>query len=200
MLVRNYFRVENVVAARLAKGAHHLPPVKYATGCTLIHYNNDVSPVFHYYEFVGTGLNILEITGSTHSRVIQCLTSTGSITGFGEDLAKFPELADAPDAGHQPGHRPVAETPMQSEPSDGRLSTIYEEGEEHDLDAFMMEGWYDELRIELQPEVSHEDLYCIPTTMISDQCVLVTAVEDGSDPELGNCLLYTLTLPTIRSV
>eukprot|EP00959_Pyramimonas_sp_CCMP1952_P209152 4375182-Pyramimonas_sp.AAC.1 len=74
-LVRDYFRVESVVAVRLAKSVLNLPAVKYATGSTLIHYDNDANPAFRYDECVGTGLNIPQTTGSTHSRLIQCLTS-----------------------------------------------------------------------------------------------------------------------------
>ena len=84
-LVRNYFRVDNVVAVRLAKSVHKLAPIKYATGCTLIHYDNDVSPAFHYYECSGTGLDVPQITGSNHSRIIQCLTSSKSGGGFHEE-------------------------------------------------------------------------------------------------------------------
>eukprot|EP00959_Pyramimonas_sp_CCMP1952_P366536 7676739-Pyramimonas_sp.AAC.1 len=40
-IVRNYFRVERVVAVRLAKNVSNLPAVKYATGSTLIHYDSD---------------------------------------------------------------------------------------------------------------------------------------------------------------
>eukprot|EP00959_Pyramimonas_sp_CCMP1952_P329318 6894385-Pyramimonas_sp.AAC.1 len=40
--VRNDFRVERVVAVRLAKSASNLRAVKYATGSTLIHYDSDV--------------------------------------------------------------------------------------------------------------------------------------------------------------
>eukprot|EP00959_Pyramimonas_sp_CCMP1952_P334768 7010323-Pyramimonas_sp.AAC.1 len=60
-LVRNYFRVERVIAVRLAEGVLNLPSVKHATGSTLIHYDNDANPAFHYYECVGTGLNISQI-------------------------------------------------------------------------------------------------------------------------------------------
>eukprot|EP00959_Pyramimonas_sp_CCMP1952_P364134 7625395-Pyramimonas_sp.AAC.1 len=48
-LVRNYSRVERVVAVRSAKSAFNLLAVKYAVGSTLIHYDNDVNPAFHYY-------------------------------------------------------------------------------------------------------------------------------------------------------
>eukprot|EP00959_Pyramimonas_sp_CCMP1952_P404478 8476683-Pyramimonas_sp.AAC.1 len=49
-LVRNFFRIENVVPVRLAMGIPELPPVTYADSCALVHYDNDVDPGFHYYE------------------------------------------------------------------------------------------------------------------------------------------------------
>eukprot|EP00959_Pyramimonas_sp_CCMP1952_P337157 7060454-Pyramimonas_sp.AAC.1 len=91
-LVRNYFRVKRVVALRLAKSVPNLPSVKYASGSTLIHYDNDVNPAFHYYGCVGTGLNISRITGSTHSRLIQRLTSQAPSPGFHDDLVKYQHL------------------------------------------------------------------------------------------------------------
>eukprot|EP00959_Pyramimonas_sp_CCMP1952_P416309 8722158-Pyramimonas_sp.AAC.1 len=39
-----------VVPVRLAKSIHKLPPVTSADSCALVHYDNDVSPGFHYYE------------------------------------------------------------------------------------------------------------------------------------------------------
>eukprot|EP00959_Pyramimonas_sp_CCMP1952_P191678 4008110-Pyramimonas_sp.AAC.1 len=84
--VRNYFRVERVAAVWLAKSVLNLPSVKYATGSTLIHYDNDVRPGSHYYECVGTGLDISQIFGSTRSRLIQCLTSEAPSLGFHGDL------------------------------------------------------------------------------------------------------------------
>eukprot|EP00959_Pyramimonas_sp_CCMP1952_P345932 7245072-Pyramimonas_sp.AAC.1 len=51
--IRNYFRIENVVSVRLAKSIHTLPPVTYADSCTLVHYDNDVDPGFHYHEAEG---------------------------------------------------------------------------------------------------------------------------------------------------
>eukprot|EP00959_Pyramimonas_sp_CCMP1952_P063340 1323854-Pyramimonas_sp.AAC.1 len=41
-LIRNFFRIENVVSVRLSKSImHELPPVTYADSCTLVHYDND---------------------------------------------------------------------------------------------------------------------------------------------------------------
>eukprot|EP00959_Pyramimonas_sp_CCMP1952_P083380 1742605-Pyramimonas_sp.AAC.1 len=126
-LVQNYFRVERGASVRLAKSALNAPSVKYATGSTLIHYDSDVNPAFHYYECVGTGLNISQTIGSTHSRLIQCLTSEAPSLGFHDDLVKYQHL-DAPyERLDQPGDRPAPDTPGASSPSEGRLSTIYEE-------------------------------------------------------------------------
>eukprot|EP00959_Pyramimonas_sp_CCMP1952_P473962 9502644-Pyramimonas_sp.AAC.1 len=47
-LIRNCFRIENLVSVRLAKSIHELPLVAYAVSCTLAHYDNDVNPGFHY--------------------------------------------------------------------------------------------------------------------------------------------------------
>ena len=85
-LVRNYFRIENVVAMRFAKSVNKHPAVTYAESCTLVHYDNDVAPGFHDYESDGTALNISDITGSTHARIIQCLKSSKPLAGFDEDL------------------------------------------------------------------------------------------------------------------
>eukprot|EP00959_Pyramimonas_sp_CCMP1952_P030164 632409-Pyramimonas_sp.AAC.2 len=75
-LIRNIFRIENVVSVRLAKSIHKRPPVAYADSCTSVHYDNDVNPGFRYYEAEGTALNIHDITGPAHSRIILCLKST----------------------------------------------------------------------------------------------------------------------------
>eukprot|EP00959_Pyramimonas_sp_CCMP1952_P399263 8366094-Pyramimonas_sp.AAC.2 len=80
-LSRNYFRLENVIAVRLAKSVDKLPACAPATGSTLIYYDNDVTPAFHYYESTGTAIDVHRVTGSSHARIIQCLTST-KIGGF----------------------------------------------------------------------------------------------------------------------
>eukprot|EP00959_Pyramimonas_sp_CCMP1952_P345732 7240438-Pyramimonas_sp.AAC.1 len=46
-LIRNFFRIENVVSVRLAKSIHKLLLVASADSCTLVHYDNDVNPGFH---------------------------------------------------------------------------------------------------------------------------------------------------------
>jgi len=110
----------------------------------LICYDNDVHPGFHFYESADTALNIGAITGSTHSRVIQCLTSTKPSHSFDEDLSKFQELADG-SSGNRGDANPGGPS-STSDPSDGRLSTIQEEDEYQDMDAFIMETWYSDLK------------------------------------------------------
>eukprot|EP00959_Pyramimonas_sp_CCMP1952_P340852 7139647-Pyramimonas_sp.AAC.1 len=91
-LIRNVFRIENVVSVRLAKSIQ------------------------------GTALNIHDITGSAHSRIIQYLKSTKPQAGFDQDMAGFEELADAPTPGGTTREASEAEPPHD----DRRLSTIYE--------------------------------------------------------------------------
>eukprot|EP00959_Pyramimonas_sp_CCMP1952_P209186 4376207-Pyramimonas_sp.AAC.1 len=92
-LIRNLFRIENVVSVRLAKSIHKLLLVTYADSCTLVHYDNGVNPGFQYYEAEGTALNIHDIPGSAHSRIIQCLKTTKPQAGFDQDMTRFEELA-----------------------------------------------------------------------------------------------------------
>eukprot|EP00959_Pyramimonas_sp_CCMP1952_P210302 4400990-Pyramimonas_sp.AAC.1 len=57
-IIRNFFRIENVVSVRLAKSILELPSVTYADSCAVVHYDSDVNPGFHYYESDGAGLKI----------------------------------------------------------------------------------------------------------------------------------------------
>eukprot|EP00959_Pyramimonas_sp_CCMP1952_P064548 1347496-Pyramimonas_sp.AAC.1 len=46
----------------------------------------------------------------------------------------------------------------------------------------MLEEWHDELRMDLHPTTITDDyFYCVPTTMLPDQCVLVSAFVDKDD-------------------
>eukprot|EP00959_Pyramimonas_sp_CCMP1952_P204277 4272425-Pyramimonas_sp.AAC.1 len=81
-------------ASRLSpKSIHKLPPMDYADSCTLVHYDNDVNPGFHDYEAEGAALNIRDVAGPAHSRIIQCLKSTKPQAGFGQEMTQFEELA-----------------------------------------------------------------------------------------------------------
>eukprot|EP00959_Pyramimonas_sp_CCMP1952_P095009 1986865-Pyramimonas_sp.AAC.1 len=133
-LIRNFSRIENVVSARVAKSSHKLPPVTYADSCTFVHYDNDVNPGFHYYEAEGTVLNTYDITGSAHSRIIQCPKCTKPQAGFDQDMTRFEELAGAPTPDGTTREASEAEPPHDG----GRLSTIYEESEA-DLESHVME-------------------------------------------------------------
>ena len=76
-LIRNFFRVSNVVAVRVGKGIHRVPRCDYADGSVLIHYLSDIKPDFHYYETDDTAIDIHAVTQSGHARAIQCLTRKG---------------------------------------------------------------------------------------------------------------------------
>eukprot|EP00959_Pyramimonas_sp_CCMP1952_P325836 6820455-Pyramimonas_sp.AAC.1 len=78
-VIRSFFRIEGVVSVRLT----------YADSCTLLHYDNDGAPGFHYYEAESTALNIKDITGPAHSRIIQYLTPAKPQAGFDQDATKF---------------------------------------------------------------------------------------------------------------
>eukprot|EP00959_Pyramimonas_sp_CCMP1952_P092988 1946006-Pyramimonas_sp.AAC.1 len=88
-LNRNFFRTENVVSVGLAKRIHELPPVAYADSCTLAQYGNDENPEIHYYEAEGAALDQRDITGSAHSRIIQCLKSTKHQAGFDQYMTSL---------------------------------------------------------------------------------------------------------------
>eukprot|EP00959_Pyramimonas_sp_CCMP1952_P247423 5172200-Pyramimonas_sp.AAC.1 len=131
-LIRNFFRIENVVSVRLAQSIHKLPPVAHADSCTLVHYGNDVNPGLHSCEAEGATLNIHDITGLAHSRIIQCqcLKSTKPQAGFDQDVTKFDYLGDAPTQDNDAREVPKAEPPRE----DGRLLTTHEESKA-DLEA-----------------------------------------------------------------
>eukprot|EP00959_Pyramimonas_sp_CCMP1952_P268638 5616912-Pyramimonas_sp.AAC.1 len=82
----------------------------------------------------GTALNIHDITGSAHSRIIQCLKSTKPQAVCDQDMTKAEELADIPTR----TTREVSEAEPPQE--DGRPPTTYEESEA-DLEAHTMEAW-----------------------------------------------------------
>eukprot|EP00959_Pyramimonas_sp_CCMP1952_P152924 3199249-Pyramimonas_sp.AAC.1 len=53
----------------------------------------------------------------------------------------------------------------------------------------MLEEWCDELRMDLHPTTITDDHhYCVPTTMMPDQCVLVSASVDEEDVVVSETL------------
>eukprot|EP00959_Pyramimonas_sp_CCMP1952_P089216 1866582-Pyramimonas_sp.AAC.1 len=52
-----------------------------------------------------------------------------------------------------------------------------------------MEEWYEELRMDLHPTTVADDyLYCVPTTMLPVQCVLVSASVGEEDIAVSEML------------
>ena len=68
-VIRNFFRIDNIIAVRLGKGVHKVRRCAYADGCTLIHYADDLNPNFRYYESQDTSLDIQKVTRASNSRI-----------------------------------------------------------------------------------------------------------------------------------
>ena len=79
-----------------------------------------LTPAFRFYESADAGLNISDITGHARSQITKCLTSSQLLRGFDEDLAKFQEMADAPDDEGARGDASPNEAFADPEPNDGR--------------------------------------------------------------------------------
>ena len=77
-LVRNHFRIADVICVRLAHSVSQTRHFPHAKGSTLIHYTDDTSPRFKYYESGDTCLDIRDITKCNNARIIQCIWSDDS--------------------------------------------------------------------------------------------------------------------------
>ena len=66
-LIRLFFRIESVVAVRLAKSIRKFPAASYADSCALVYYDNDVTPGIHNYGADGAALNARDFTGATRA-------------------------------------------------------------------------------------------------------------------------------------
>ena len=109
------------------------------------------------------------------------MPSTKQAAGFDEDLSKFENLADGPRPPQPPASAPPPQTPPAED--DGRLPTIQEETEA-DLDAYVMEEWYEELNdstctFQSLEDVPLEDVFKPPTHFVSDASVPVTVAPDN---------------------
>eukprot|EP00959_Pyramimonas_sp_CCMP1952_P109880 2298532-Pyramimonas_sp.AAC.1 len=112
-IINDFFRIEDFfVVVGFAWSIHALPLVTYVDSCTLVHCDNGLNPGFHCYEAEGAALNIRGVTGSAHSRTIQCLKSTKPQAGFDQDMTKFDELSDMPTQGSNARDAPEAEPPQ----------------------------------------------------------------------------------------
>ena len=171
--VKNYFRVASVVIVRFAESMQKLTAVPYADSSTLVYYDTDNNPGFHYYEADGTALNIGAVTGSTHARIIQCLKPSKPTAIFHWDMTMFEELADIPPPGDsaQAAPRAAPATP------DGRFSAIDEEPE-GEVEAQILETGYMGLRREeeLVITIPTDSLYTVPIHTTPDNAVLVSTV------------------------
>eukprot|EP00959_Pyramimonas_sp_CCMP1952_P403131 8446450-Pyramimonas_sp.AAC.1 len=132
-----------MVSVRFAKDIHKLPQVTYFERCALVHSDSDVDTGFHYYGAEGTDINIQDITGSSHSRIVKRLKSTKPQACFDRFMTKFEGLADMPAQGSDARGGPEAEPPQE----DGWPSTVCAESEA-DFEAHIMEVWYTELQDE----------------------------------------------------
>jgi hypothetical protein len=159
-VIRNMFRIPQVTAVRLGRSFHKVAASQHATGSTLIYYYDDQDPEFHYYETKDTALNVYDITGSTKSRIMQCLTGTV----HQRKLHHSDEIAEAlmptgRSSQEQMSHGNVNSDPepmshgnvnsdnmMQPDASIGSELPSIPEGDNED--AFVLQQFYDELESE----------------------------------------------------
>ena len=155
-LIRNVFQVANVVTVRLGKSVKKTQSCNYCDGCTLVYYHRDVNPEFQMYECDGAALDIPKITGSGHSRIIQCLTlsdceqSLNDFTDVPDGLPPLSNSGDRAEVADLTGGLPLGDqtpdAPAVPEMIDisGRLPTIHEDDAEGD-DTISGEAFFEEL-------------------------------------------------------
>ena len=73
-VVKNIFRIPDVIAVRLGRGINNTQLAPFAKGCTLVYYETDTEPDFKFYETEDTAVDVRSVTNSTKSKIIQCLT------------------------------------------------------------------------------------------------------------------------------
>ncbi len=142
-VIRNFFRIDNVIAVRLGRSVNKLPKHEGADGCTLIHFVSDVTPYFHFYETVDTQLDVMKITNSNKSRITQCLTKVGCEVIFDDTANKTSQLmphTSDDQQGNDPQSQQHDQLESGNEPSEhsqpaeidisGQLPTIHEDDAE----------------------------------------------------------------------
>ena len=110
-LVRRYFRTERVIAVRLAQSFRSIPAWKRADCSALIHCDNDAGPRFHYYGSSSTALQLINVTGSAHSLIMQYPATGKAVLSFDEEFAKVQDAEDRPPR-EERRESPRAETPV----------------------------------------------------------------------------------------
>ena len=190
-LVRNFFRVDDVFAIRLAKSVHKLSPCPHADRCVLIYYNDHLELDFQYYETRDITLDIPHVTCSNKARVIQCLVKTGCQSEIDTNTEMVRELmpTSTPNTlGNLTGgsgNVPPNQVPEET----GDLPTIEEETEEEDenlIDSFYAELLSDE---PLAQDPEYEEKMHIPVHMMPEDTLLFTVTGNGGsrDPDVtGN--------------
>ena len=145
-VMHHKLRLRNVITVRLGNGIQSFPKCKYADSCTLVHYNYDTNPDFHFYETIDTALEVYPITHNRNSRTIQFLhvhnttTTMDDLGDIGRELMTgndqppppAPSAPSTPEVTMPTPGTSTAGSPI-TDLNDERLSTI-PEGEPNDDD------------------------------------------------------------------
>lgn len=207
-LLRNYSRIENVIAVRMGKSGTRTQTCDYVDSSTLLHYKSDTEPSFHYYETVDIALDIKAITHDDNSRIIQSLQRPGlnlnfdDMTDMTEEL--HPQTNDRPTTTNNdapaapPTGEPIAVAPppepqQQKQPDmfdmGGRLPTIHEDDAEDEEDILITEDFCQELINDetIDDDPDYEDtLLCVyplestPDNTVIFTCNVAPCHEEGS--------------------
>jgi hypothetical protein len=191
-VIRNFFRINDVIAVRLGKNIHSVSKCDYADSSILVHYTSDLNPDFHFYETEDTAINIANVTQSHKSRIIQCLMKRGchSIIEDSPELAQelMPSAAPPQSQGNDavtPAQQPEPPT-LPEDDHGGRLPTIYEEDEttSSHADELIVESFYAELMSDspLQDDPTISQLFGngipMPVYMMPEDTVLFMAHDE----------------------
>ena len=194
-VIRNFFRINDVLAVRLGKSVHKVSPCSQATRSVLVYYVSEADPYFHFYESKDTALDIQFITQSPKARIIQCLCGPGSnITNDSPEITH--ELMQSSRQPSDPGStqemrgnaNPDNPPTPQTIDVGGELPTIAEDSEEDD--DLTLQVFYAELTsdtpLESGPIYEEPDPFRRPITMMPEDSILFM-VNDDPDQELrGN--------------
>ena len=148
-VVKNIFRISDVIAVRLGRGINNTQLAPFAKGCTLVYYERDTEPDFKFYESEDTAIDVMSVTNITKSKIIQCLTGKApKQLKTCDDLAGnlMPDNRDrtTPQEPPQDATATRAQVERQDDlrraEAEGRLDSIAEESEE---DSLLMQQLYD---------------------------------------------------------
>ena len=194
-MIRNFFRISDVIAVRLGKGVHNVSRCNHADGSVLFYYTSDVNPVFYCYETKDTALNIQHVTQCSHARIVQCLVKRGCPRTIDDNIELGIPEAPIPDYEERQGNSPASPEIMTPGPPTprsldigGDLPTIHEEDDGAQADELIVESWYAELTSDtpLEPtkEEEHGNVPPCPVHMMPENTVLFTT--EASEGQHGN--------------